>query len=61
MKKIKLILKIVLLSMLIVFSNFHYVRANENSNEQIKDGIYKIVLATAPNQSLTVDGGKKNN
>ena len=61
MKKINLILKIVLLSMLIVFSNFHYVRANENSNEQIKDGIYKIVLATAPNQSLTVDGGKKNN
>ena len=33
MKKINLILKIVLLSMLIVFSNFHYVRANENSNE----------------------------
>ena len=43
MKKINLILKIVLLSMLIVFSNFHYVRANENSNEQIKDGIYKIM------------------
>ena len=61
MKKINLILKIVLLSMLIVFSNFHYVHANENSNKQIKDGIYKIVLATAPNQSLTVDGGKKNN
>ena len=51
MKKINLILKIVLLSMLIVFSNFHYVRANENSNEQIKDVIYKIVLSTAPNQS----------
>ena len=61
MKKNNLILKIVLLSMLITFSNFHYVRANENSNEEIKDGIYKIVLATAPNQSLTVDGGKKNN
>ena len=65
MKKINLILKIALLSMLIIFSNFYYVQSNENSgentNEQIEDGIYKIVLATAPSQSLTVDGGKTTN
>ena len=65
MKKINLILKIALLSMLIIFSNFYYVQSNENSgentNEQIEDGIYKIVLATAPSQSLTVDGGKTGN
>ena len=27
-------------------------------SEQLEEGIYKIVLATAPKQSLTVDGGK---
>ena len=30
-------------------------------SEQLEEGIYKIVLATAPNQSLTVDGGKTAN
>ena len=29
--------------------------------EKIEEGIYKIVMATAPTQSLTVDGGKKTN
>ena len=41
-----------------VFVNYVY---NLNEQEELKEGIYKIVLATAPTQSLTVDGGKTFN
>ena len=67
MKKIKIFIKVILLSCLMIFFNFYYSQAGENkeyvenTEERLEEGVYKIVLATAPNQSLTIDGGKKSN
>ena len=37
------------------------IKDNKTKEEvKLEEGIYKIVLATAPNQSLTVDGGRTN-
>ena len=67
MNKIKIFIKVILLSCLMIFFNFYYSQAGENkkyvenTEERLEEGVYKIVLATAPNQSLTIDGGKKSN
>ena len=64
MKRIvKIILIFIIISILqYVMAIFPYVNANVSSEEEkLEEGIYKIVLATEPTQSLTVDGGKTSN
>ena len=65
MRKIRKIVVAVILVLLMQFIliNDEVKATDENLKEQneLKEGIYKIVLATAPTQSLTVDGGKTFN
>ena len=59
----KIIKLMIILTMTLILQYFiadsSYVTALTSvGSEQLEEGIYKIVLATAPSQSLTVDGGK---